>query len=425
MRLVYSFLIACAAPVAFLIVVLRGFADRGYWQGLAERFGLGPARQGSIWVHAVSMGEMSAAAPLIRALQTRYPGHPLLLTTATPAGRARATALFGSECEVRFLPYDTWGAMRRFLARIDPKICIIMETELWPNLFAACARRGVPLILANARLSAKSVDAYRRFGGLFRGLFTDNVRVAAQSREDARRFLDIGAAVDSTHHIGNVKFDLLLEPAVIAQGRALRAAIGSTRAVWIAGSTHPGEDEAVIAAHGQLLKALPTALLILVPRHKDRFEPVASLLQAQGLTFARRSRGETPSPPQQVLLGDTLGELNLLYAAADVAFVGGSLVPIGGHNLLEPAAQRLPVLTGPSYGNSHEVAQLLLTRNAARLVGDSAELAQALQELLSQPDLRQRMGLVGEHIVAENRGSVERLLALIIPLLAVSPSAER
>jgi 3-deoxy-D-manno-octulosonic-acid transferase len=434
-RFIYSWLTRCAAPFAFAVVLWRGLRDRSYWQGLAERFGFGKPLPGagkslpasSIWLHAVSLGEMSAAAPLVRALQSRYPQLPLVVTAATPAGRARAQALFAAAefaaADIRFLPYDTPGSVRRFLARIRPRVAIIMETELWPNLFHECARRGVPVFLSSARLSARSVSRYRLFGRLFSGVFTPNVAVAAQSAQDAERFRSIGAGADQTRVIGNVKFDLQLSDGLIEAGKNLRAAYGAARPVWIAGSTHAGEEEQVLDAHAMLQADRPDSLLLLVPRHQERFAAVAELLTRRGIQFARRSgmaRGEGPPmlPSEiKVLLVDTLGELAALYAAADVAFVGGSLVPIGGHNLLEPAALGLPVLTGASHFNSQEIALLLLRQGAALQVSGAKDLAAVLQRLLDEPAERRRIGRIGKDIVESNRGSVARLLALIEPSL--------
>jgi 3-deoxy-D-manno-octulosonic-acid transferase len=435
LRFVYSWLIRCAAPLAFAVVLWRGLRDRSYWEGLWERFGLGgPLPSPSIWLHAVSLGEMSAAAPLAQALHSRYPQLPLVVTAATPAGRARARDLFGDAADIRFLPYDTPGSVRRFLERIQPRVAIIMETELWPNLFHECARRGVPVFLVSARLSAKSASRYRRLGGLFSGVFTPNVSVAAQSAEDAERFRSIGAAANQTRVIGNVKFDLRLDDSTLAAGKILRAAYGGSsgsgdsRSVWVAGSTHAGEEEQVLEAHALLRVLRPEALLLLAPRHKDRFAGVAELLNRRGIKFARRSamtRGGTVAGSlagtlpidAAVLLVDTMGELATQYASADVAFVGGSLVPIGGHNLLEPAALGLPVLTGPSHFNGKEIALLLLNRGAAIKVTGAKDLAAELQRLLDQPAERRRIGSIGKDIVESNRGSVQRLLALIEPSL--------
>jgi 3-deoxy-D-manno-octulosonic-acid transferase len=432
----YSLLIYCAVPFALAAVLWRGLRDRRHWRGLGERFGWGrrlnsaPNSAPSIWLHAVSLGEMSAAAPLVRALRLKYPLTPLVLTTATLTGRARARSLFGDDAEVRFLPYDTPGAVARFLDRIRPRLALIVETELWPNLFAECERRGVPLVLASARLSAKSVARYRRLGNLFRGLFSAVSLVAAQTVEDAERFIAIGAQRARTRVVGNIKFDTSLGAEAIDRGRALRVLFGAARPTWIAGSTHAGEEEQVLAAHETLRDGLPDALLLLVPRHPDRFEAVADLLSRRPLRFTRRSRGgggggdgwggssgSGPIGAAQVVLVDTVGELESLYASADAAFVGGSLVPIGGHNLLEPAALGLPVLTGPHHFNGKDIARLMLSQGAALQVGNAQELAAALARLLADPQERRRIGAIGRHIVESNRGSVARLLELIEPWL--------
>jgi 3-deoxy-D-manno-octulosonic-acid transferase len=363
---------------------------------------------------------MSAAAPLIHAIRTRHPQIPLLLTTATPAGRARAQALFGASVDVRFLPYDTPGSVRRFLARARPQLAIIMETELWPNLYGECERRGVRVLLANARLSAKSVARYRRFGSLFSGLFTANVQVAAQSAADADRFQSIGSAPERIHVAGNVKFDLQLAAGIIDQGRSLRAAFGSGRPVWIAGSTHAGEEEQLLAAHDELKKTVASPLLVLVPRHPQRFESVATLLARRGERFDRRSAAAPVRADADVLLVDSVGELAALYAAADVAFVGGSLVPVGGHNLLEPAALGVPGITGPYTANSREIARELMLRGGAVQVADAQTLANVLGQFFADPNMRRRAGASAREFVEAHRGTVARLIDLIDPLVASS-----
>jgi 3-deoxy-D-manno-octulosonic-acid transferase len=417
MRRLYSLLIYLAVPFAFAAVLWRGLRARGYWQALGERFGGGRQNPlACIWLHAVSLGEMSAAAPLVHALRSRYPQVPLVLTTATPTGRARARSLFGDTVDIRFLPYDLPGAVARFLERVHPRIGLIMETELWPNLFAACERRGVPLVLASARLSAKSVSRYRRFGALMRGIFSANVSVAAQTVDDAERFMAIGAPASRTSVIGNIKFDTDAGGAAPDRGRELRAGFGASRPLWVAGSTHAGEDEQVLAAHAKLPADV---LLLLAPRHPDRFDAVAELLSRLGLRFIRRSSGAARiERGVKVVLVDTVGELAALYASSDVAFVGGSLVPIGGHNLLEPAALGVPVLTGPSHANGREIARLLLQNGAALQVANAEELSAAVARLLDDPGERRRMGAIGRQTVESNRGSTQRLLEIIEPVLS-------
>lgn len=423
MRLLYSVLVYLLRPLAFALVLWRGMRNRLYWEGLRERLGFGArCAEAGIWVHAVSLGEVTAAAAIIRALHVRHPRQRVILTTATPTGRARARALFGAALDVRYLPYDTPGSMRRFIGRSKPRVAIIMETELWPNLFHQCRRRGIPVVLASARLTPRSVARYLRFGRLFRDVFRGNTLIAAQSAADAARFIAIGADPRWTRVIGNVKFDLQPDPVMVERGRALKAAWGG-RPVWIAGSTHPGEEELVLTAHAELEATAPGALLLLVPRHPERFQSVADLLTRRGFRHERRSSsmglgaaGLLP-PEARVLLVDTVGELAALYAAVDVAFVGGSLVPVGGHNLLEPAALAVPVITGPFQANGQEIAQLLLREGGAIQVADGRELAEVLRQLVGDPARREEVGANARRVVDENRGSALRVLELIEPFL--------
>ena len=423
MRLLYICLAYCLLPVALAGVLWRGLRDRAWWEALPERFGYGPrAAPGGIWVHAVSVGEVQAAAALLHALAARHPGLPLLLTTATPTGRQRARSLFGAGVSVRWLPYDLPGPVGRFLDRVQPRLAIVLETELWPNLYHACGRRGIPLVLASARLSARSLARYRWLAPLIRATLRQLSAIAAQSATDAARFAALGADPARTHVTGNVKFDFALAEdaaATAARGAALRLALGAAaRPVWVAGSTHAGEEEQVLAAHALVRARLPAALLVLVPRHPPRFASAAALLRRQGARFVTRSSGEPPDAGTEILLGDTLGELTLFYAAADVAFVGGSLVPVGGHNLLEPAALGLPVLAGPHTASTAAIAALLLEAGGAHVVSDAATLAAQVTHYLAGPQARRRDGEAARAVVAANRGALARLLALVEPLLA-------
>jgi len=414
-RRLYNVLIGVAAPLAFAAVLVRGLRDPAYRQGLGERFGFGRRTAGApcIWLHAASLGEVAAAAAVLRALRARHPGTPIVVTTVTPTGRSRAREMFGAGAAVRFLPYDTPRAVTRFLDNVEPALAIIMETELWPNLFRACSRRALPLVLASARMSAKSASRYRRCGALFRDLFTANVIVAAQTADDAGRFRSIGADPQRTHVVGNVKFDIEVVADGGARAQALRHQILGGRPTWIAGSTHPGEDEQVVDAHCEVRAHLPDTLLVLAPRHPSRFDGVAALLARRGLTFVRRSSGAPVAADAAVLLLDTVGELTAFYAAADIAFVGGSLVPVGGHNLLEPAALGVPVLCGPSQFNGREIAALLCAAGAALSVADARTLAASVRRLFDRPEERRRIGAIGRATVAAERGSVARLLELI------------
>jgi 3-deoxy-D-manno-octulosonic-acid transferase len=422
LRILYICLGYCLAPFAFGLVLWRGVRDRSYWRALHERFGFGsrlPA--GGLWVHAVSVGEVQAAAALVRLLQARYPALPLVLTTATPTGRSRAEHLFGAAVTVRYLPYDLPDAVARFLDRIRPRLAVILETELWPNLYRACAGRGIPIVLASARLSARSARRYRWLAALARTTLSGDVVIAAQSEADRERFVAIGANPARSHVVGNIKFDFELSAGAARAGAALREMIGVERPVWVAGSTHAGEEEQLLDAQDALARLLPGALLVLAPRHPPRFDSVAALLRRRGTRFVTRSSGAPVDADTTVLLVDTLGELVHFYAAGDVAFVGGSLVAVGGHNLLEPAALAKPIVSGPHTFNDARAAQLLGEAGALELVSDSAALARRLAALLVDPAARARAGAQGLAAVTANRGALGRLLKLIEP--RVQPGA--
>jgi len=396
----------------------RGMRDPSYRERLGERFGFGPALQGdTIWIHAVSVGEVQAAESLVKQLLARHPRHLLLLTTVTPTGAARARQLFGDSVRLRYIPFDLPGSVRRFFDRVRPRLAMILETELWPNLYAECGRRKVPLVLASARISPRSVGRYRRLVPLFRQALSHGILIAAQSETDASRFRSIGANPARTHVTGNIKFDFQPPPGIEDRGAAWRQSHAPGRPIWVAGSTHGGEEELILDAHKAVRQRCADALLILVPRHPQRFDIARELLIRRGEAFASRSSGTAIPPATSVLLGDTMGELMMFYAAADVAFVAGSLVPIGGHNLLEPASLGRPVLTGPYNFNSEAAARLLLEAGAARTVADARQLGAVVTELLGDAALRRSMGAAGRAVLDANRGALERLLKLVDPLL--------
>ena len=420
MRLLYLVAAYLAVPIVSSMLLWRGLRDRSYWRNFSERFGFGAyGACGGVWLHAVSVGEVQACAPLVSAIRRRHPGLPLTVTTFTPTGAARARALFGDAAQVRYVPFDVPGAVRRFFARLQPRLAVIFETELWPNLYRECGRQRVPLVLASARLSARSVSRYRRLGALFRDTLAQPALIAAQGEGDAARFRALGADTASTHVTGNLKFDFELPADIAARGARLRQQYAAARPLWVAGSTHAGEEQAVLAAQLRLRAAHTGALLVLAPRHPARFAQVAQELGAAGVSFVRRSQGEEQDAgaATEVLLLDTLGELLDFYAAADLAFVGGSLVPVGGHNLLEPAALGVPILTGPYTGNAAEIARLLVARGAAEVVHDPEELAARVSALLTDAQARARMGAHGRASIEANRGALGKLLALIEPLL--------
>lgn len=421
MRAFYSILLYLLTPVVLLRLVWRGLKAPGYWRRWSERFalGLGFEARPRIWIHAVSVGETQAAVPLVQSLRERYPEQRLLITTTTPTGSARVRALFGDQVEHVYLPYDLPGAVRRFLAASRPSIALIMETELWPNLFRACARRGVPVLVMNARLSERSFRGYRRFASLSRSTLADVTLLGVQGERDARRFMALGAVPERVSICGSIKFDLHLPASLREQAQVLRRSFGVERPVWVAASTHEGEDEEVLAAFRRIrtADAHPHALLVLVPRHPERFAAVANLCRSQGHSLVERSGGAPCSADTDIYLGDTMGELPLLMAAADVVFMGGSLVKTGGHNMLEAAALGLPVVFGPHVFNFEEIAERLLEAGAARQVRDADGLADTVIEWLADANARHETGERGMRFVEENRGARERMLALIEPLL--------
>ena len=418
MRYLYTLVAYLLAPVFCGVLLFRGLRDRRYWRNFGQRFGRGePVAQPSIWVHAVSVGEVQAAAVFVRCLHDRYPGIPLVVTTLTPTGDERARILLGDRASVRFMPLDLPASVRRFFDCVRPRIAVIFETELWPNIYHECGRRRVPLVLASARISPRSMDRYSRFLSLFRQALSHGIVIAAQGEDDAARFRRLGANPDRTHVTGNLKFDFALPPDVSTKGHELREHYAAGRPVWVAGSTHAGEEQLVLEAHRHVRRIHPKAILVLAPRHPQRFVEVGAWLEKQNVRFIRRSQPAARTPDLEVVLVDTLGELLDFYAMGDVAFVGGSLVTVGGHNLLEPAALGQPVLTGPHNFNSADVAKLLIERGAAQVVKDATELGQRVAALLSDPAERARIGALGRASVEDNRGALDKLLSLIDPLM--------
>lgn len=413
-RTLYTLLFHLALPLLALRLYLRARKAPAYGRRIDERFAikLPTMRKGGIWVHAVSVGESIAAAPMVRALLKAYPELPITLTCMTPTGSERIGALFADEPRVQhcYLPYDLPWAAGRFLDHVQPRLGVIMETELWPNHIHQCARRGIPVALANARLSERSARGYGRFARLTRPMLAEMSLIAAQTEVEAQRFLALGACAACVQVTGSIKFDLKIDELLVPRAQALRQQWAATsRPVWIAASTHDGEDALILQAHQQLLQVHGDALLILVPRHPERFDAVHAICSQQFATV-RRSTGLPVLAQTQVLLGDTMGELLFLYALADMAFVGGSLVPTGGHNPLEPAALALPVLMGPHVFNFLEISAMLREAGALQQVDDAQGLAGAVQRLVELPQDARRMGEAGRAVMRANQGALQRLL---------------
>ncbi|MBD2857493.1 lipid IV(A) 3-deoxy-D-manno-octulosonic acid transferase [Spongiibacter sp. KMU-158] len=413
-RFIYSLLFYCLLPLVLLRLCYRAWRAPDYRRRILERFGFfkAPAQNGGLWVHAVSVGEVIAAAPIIEHFLAAQPELPVVVTTMTPTGSDRVVDRFGDRVFHVYAPYDLPDAVARFLFRVKPRVAVIMETEVWPNLVSQTASRGVPVILANARLSEKSARGYQRLSNLSRTVLNRFQYILVQAAADGERFKALGVAPEKVQVTGSVKFDVTIPNALLEQAEAAKSDFAG-RPVWIAASTHAGEDEQLLAAHKSLLKTFPELLLILVPRHPERFNQVADLIEQQGLQCLRRSSAGPVAAHHQVLLGDTMGELLLMYGLADIAFVGGSLVPRGGHNCLEPAAWGLPVVVGESDFNFAEAASLLDQARARRVVNDASALVTTVTELLNSPEQRREMGEAAKAVLDENRGALRRQLDVI------------
>ena len=418
MRLLYSLVLYLAVPVLLLRLLWRARRAPAYARRWGERFGwVAPLATDKtvIWLHTVSVGEFLGALPLIRALM-QDPERLLLITTTTPTGSERVRQTLGRQVVHVYAPYDLPGSVERFLQRVQPRVLLIMETELWPNTLAACARWEIPTLLINGRLSERSARGYARVGALTRPMLQALTEAGLQSRADAERFQTLGLRPEATHITGNIKFDLSLEQALRDKAARLRQAWSrdGKRPIWIAASTHKGEDELILSAYVQARVQLDVnPLLVLVPRHPERFEVVAQLCRDRELTLVRRSEGASPEESVQVLLGDTMGELLLLLGTGDVVFVGGSLMPRGGHNLIEPAVWGLPLLSGPSLYNFAEVSRLLREAGALTLVDSQTALAEAWVTLTKARALRKRQGQASLAVTQQNTGAMEKTLAMI------------
>ncbi|NMM36568.1 MAG: 3-deoxy-D-manno-octulosonic acid transferase [Glaciimonas sp.] len=428
-RRIYSLAWWLAMPVVLARLCWRGRKEAGYRLHLAERFGwyasaaLNVSDRKILWLHAVSVGETRAAEPLIEALLAAYPEHTILLTHMTPTGRATGKLLFakhGLRVLQSYLPYDTGWMAARFLRHFSPQICLLMETEVWPNLIAACVAQRIPVALLNARLSARSLRRAQRFSGLMREAAQGLSCVAAQTPADAARLQHIGAR--NVQVTGSIKFDVLPPAAALALGQALRDRIG-TRPVLLCASTREGEEALILDALQNMGEICDAILLLLVPRHPQRFDAVAQLVKAHGLVMQRRSSlgaamaGEPIASTVQVLLGDSMGEMFAYYAACDVAFIGGSLLPLGGQNLIEACALGKPVLTGPHTFNFAAVTEEAIAAGAARRVADATELLREAAVLLSETGLRESAGHAAYAFAQHHRGATKRTLALLQALI--------
>jgi 3-deoxy-D-manno-octulosonic-acid transferase len=411
----YTLLLCLLLPYILFHLLWRSRRQPEYLHHVGERFGFyrGKPAAPLIWLHAVSVGETRAAVPLVAQLRARYPKHRILLTHMTPTGRETSRLLFGDSVLQCYLPYDFPFAAQRFLRHFKPEIGLLMETEIWFNLVQACKKVGVPLLLVNARMSEKSARKYGRFKTLSRDSLQSLAAIAAQTEADARRLTELGApAVKIT---GNLKFDVAVPQSAIDLGENLRQRFGAARPVFLAASTREGEEALIMEAMSRI--GIPDLLIVIVPRHPQRFDQVAEMLAQRGIRFQRRSANEAVAPETQVVLGDSMGEMFAYYAACDIAFIGGSLLPLGGQNLIEAAAAGKPILVGPHTFNFGEATELAIQAGAARRVANAEELAKMVGDLLGRPQEMRAMSAAARAFAGQHRGAAERLMALIEPFL--------
>ena len=412
MRLVYALAWFLATPLVLARLAWRSRRQPGYLDRIGERFGRYDTRLPGpyIWIHAVSVGETRAAVPIVDALKARYPRHQILVTHMTPTGRATSREVFGERVERAWLPYDMGFAVRGFFEHFQPEFGVILETEIWPRLLEEAARRDVPVVLANARLSERSARRYARIPSLTRWSLANLRGVAAQTEADAARFRAIGAREAIV--MGNVKFDLTVAPQMVERGAVFRDRFGPARSVWVAGSTREGEEALLLDAFA--LAPVPAdALLVIVPRHPQRFDDVVRLAESRGFGVARRSREEAVPPSVRVVVGDSMGEMFAYYAAADVVVMGGSLLEFGSQNLIEACALGRPVIVGPHTFNFSSASKSAIAAGAAVRVKDAREALAVAAAISADPARREAMGARGREFVAAHRGAVGRLMAWI------------
>ena len=420
MRFFYSALFCPAIPVVLARLYWRGFKAPAYRLRWQERLGFYPEQNihiPVIWFHTVSVGEFEAALPLITRCLNQFSDSAVLITTTTPTASARVNRVFGSQVLHVYLPYDIPWVVSRFLRCFRPVLAIVLEKELWPNLFAACHRRSIPIVIVNARLSGRSAKSYQSIAALTRPALQCINTICAQTDDDRRRFIAIGAEAHKVLALGNIKFDMTVDQAMVNAGLHLKRTLFENRWVWILASTHDGEEEHLLRVATDLRPVITNLLVVIAPRHPERFNTVRLLCAAQGLKVAVRSQGDCVLPETDVYLADTMGELKMLYKAADVAFVGGSLVAVGGHNVIEAAMVEVPILFGPFMFNFQDIADQLLHRGGAIQAATQVELRHAMIQLHQDAVYRKQMVDNALNYVKDNQGAVERTMAVIAPYI--------
>ncbi len=407
MRSIYTLLFYLLTPFVLFRLYWRGFKAPEYRKRWQERLALYQTQytQDVIWIHAVSVGEAEAVFPLVKRLQQQYPESPFLITCTTPTGSARIQAVLAETVQHVYLPYDLPGVVRRFISVFKPKVAIIMEKEIWPNLYAACDKNHIPLMIINARLSANSAKGYKKISALVRPALDAVTWLATQTDEDKQRFIEIGAKQSAINVTGNLKFDLEIDKNIIEQARVIKSQLFADRFVWIIASTHEDEEIVFFELYPQIKKQIPDLLLLVVPRHPERFSVVKQLAEKKRLKTSMRTSGDSCTEQTDVYIADTMGELKLLYAAADISFVGGSMVPVGGHNILEPAALGVPVMFGPYMVNFKEIANNVLKQEAAIQCASQQEISDNLLKLYKDKTFRSVLADRAEGFIVRNQGA--------------------
>ena len=411
MNYVYTSFLYLFLPIILLRLLVRGFRNPDYWSRWRERFGWVDVEQDAdIWVHAVSVGEARAAAPLIQSLLSDN-GRRIIVTTMTPTGSDEVKRMFGDRVMQAYAPYDYPWAVSRFLNTVRPKTLIIMETEIWPNIISKCSARGIPILFANLRLSERSFRKYRKASGFIGAVLRKVTKFAVQSPRDSMYLQELGAPTGAIQVTGSIKFEVRIPASLNEVAQVLRRDWGQERRVWIAGSTHEGEEEMVLEVYRNLKEKFPDLILVLVPRHPERFATATRLARRSRFTVVCRSESRLDLSDTDIYIGDSMGELTLLYAASDVALVGGSMISHGGHNILEPCALGLPVVFGPHMFNFMEISQLVLERKAGIQVDNERELLDAVGGFLGDPNRRFRTGEAGQKLIEENKGALRKTMS--------------
>lgn len=412
MRTIYTSAFYLFLPLVILRLLWRSIKAPEYRRRLGERLGWynNKVSDSVVWFHAVSVGEAEALFPLVKRIQQQYPSQPLLITTTTPTGSARVVAVSGDTVEHVYLPYDIPWAIQRFFAHFKPRLAVIMETELWPNLFTACARADVPIYVVNARLSEKSASRYQKIPWIIDPTLRTITKILTQSRQDADRFMSIGAQESQLEVTGNLKFEMEIAPSLREEGREIRSTVLGPRFVWIIASTHKPEEDLFLGLYQQLKPDYPELLMVLVPRHPERFSEVQKLIELRDLKCVTRTSGSVCTSVTDVYLVDRMGELKQFYAASDLAFVGGSMAPVGGHNILEPAALGVPVMFGPFMANFKEIEQKVLEAGAAIQCQDAQAIVDNFIKLKNDESLRHQLIDEGLSFIGRNQGALDKIV---------------